>query len=756
MSKSPERAPTADPDSAPREVFPGVFMIKTKSEQTMTIDIENRLFKVLEVTIDFSKSTNLKLDTRVQNATSVSCVIEPFERKRVAKLILSWGWKLKTTFQYALNMPPFEAQTKALKAINDEIEGWVLRTKLLQNIDTTMVPEGDIFEFLRDKKLLFVDQDFLPNSSALGLSLEVAFKKFQAVPHFKRASTLYFGKEIDPIKDLPIPSIVNRQLRYSAVRQGLLDNCWFVAALAALTKHQRLIERLFLTKKPNKYGFYKLKLTRMNVWTNVVIDDFLPCFPLGELMFTSYEDGDLWPALVEKALAKLKGGYEYLEGGQPANAFVTLTGCPTFQCLFEDPRIDHWGKLMEAMSAGYLVVLGSKQDPKQTNGFIPDHAYNVVRLHESPKQKLVKVSTGYQVPGVWSGEYAKDGTGWTTELLVQVNPDFQSDKHGFWMSMAEVLENFSFYTICKVAQWEQLNMRGKFVTARSEEKTAEDPLAGVAAFCTRWTYTLEITNPSTLIFGVHQQDERCAGHQFTAPFVDIGLAVCRVDAEGHYHLHDLVEPEFSRQVFLEAKLPPGKYIIVPYSTGISMHFPRRTPTDKIEFRRGNPMVMAALKEIFHKFDSNLNRLLNYSEIKGFYQMMSRELTETDFEFINERYGRRDPLTGEIVGVTESGFFRLFLDLFQEKFPAQIFEIFAKFGYDQNLYSWRTRGFVFSCHADVPVHLKMEDALSGNFDAILQRLLLKKLGRKVNVKVDMGQRPEGSGEGSVECFKYVNL
>lgn len=56
-------------------------------------------------------------------------------------------------------------------------------------------------------------------------------------------------------------------------------------------------------------------------------------------MFSKTNGNDLWVLLLEKAYAKLHGGYKTLTGGSPHQAFLDLTGCPTSCLSFKDEKV---------------------------------------------------------------------------------------------------------------------------------------------------------------------------------------------------------------------------------------------------------------------------------------------------------------------------------------------------------------------------------------------------------------------------------
>ncbi|XP_028611219.1 calpain-10 isoform X1 [Grammomys surdaster] len=123
------------------------------------------------------------------------------------------------------------------------------------------------------------------------------------------------------------------------VKQGLLGDCWFLCACAALQKSQHLLDQALNTNKEKvfppgqpgwsdqKYrGFFTCRIWQFGHWEEVTIDDRLPCLA-GRLCFSRCQREDVfWLPLLEKAYAKVHGSYEQLWAGQVADALVDLTG----------------------------------------------------------------------------------------------------------------------------------------------------------------------------------------------------------------------------------------------------------------------------------------------------------------------------------------------------------------------------------------------------------------------------------------------
>jgi Calpain family cysteine protease len=101
------------------------------------------------------------------------------------------------------------------------------------------------------------------------------------------------------------------------------------------------IQNLFITKEYNHEGIYRLRFYKGGEWVEVFIDDYIPCFPLGLPMFMHSTNYEIWLPLLEKAYAKLLGGYEQLIKGSVSEALGYLTGFPTQQLTLRDEAVFH-------------------------------------------------------------------------------------------------------------------------------------------------------------------------------------------------------------------------------------------------------------------------------------------------------------------------------------------------------------------------------------------------------------------------------
>jgi len=148
---------------------------------------------------------------------------------------------------------------------------------------------------------------------------------------------------------------------------GILGDEWFLSAVSILSERPALVERLFLTTQVNELGAYRVKFCKNGEWMNVTVDDFFPCYPMGPPIFSSSYSNELWVLLLEKAFAKIHGGYYQLRDGSISEALLDLTGCPTVSYDLDDHFVlnfiqngEFWDLLRYFYDEGYLISFSTE------------------------------------------------------------------------------------------------------------------------------------------------------------------------------------------------------------------------------------------------------------------------------------------------------------------------------------------------------------------------------------------------------------
>ena len=137
---------------------------------------------------------------------------------------------------------------------------------------------------------------------------------------------------MDVAKTVEMPALIANV----HIAQGQLGDCWLMSALAAAAEYPGAIHNLFVSKEFNERGKYRVRLYDpfARQWRVFSLDDKLPCerapAPPYTTIFAKPNGRELWALLLEKAAAKLMGGYDLLSGGNILLAFKMLTGDPVF------------------------------------------------------------------------------------------------------------------------------------------------------------------------------------------------------------------------------------------------------------------------------------------------------------------------------------------------------------------------------------------------------------------------------------------
>jgi hypothetical protein len=247
------------------------------------------------------------------------------------------------------------------------------------------------------------------------------------------------------------------------VQQGNLGICYFLSGIAALAEFPQLIDELIRTKEANEKGYYEVLLFIDGKWVIVPVDDYFPCDKYsGKLKFTRTNGKEIWVILIEKAWAKVNGGYINISGGWTSEALVTISSFACSKFAHKSANLDRfWAQITEADDSNDIMCCGTPSNIDLVHyekvGLTPGHAYTLISaksiLHQGKKIRLVLVRNPhgryYGVNTEWKGDWSDYSKLWTPELREHLH--FQSKDDGtFWMSYEDYLKYFESTEICDI------------------------------------------------------------------------------------------------------------------------------------------------------------------------------------------------------------------------------------------------------------------------------------------------------------------
>lgn len=475
--------------------------------------IDNLSDEILHFTFDFSKSVNLKIEDS-DHPLLISVSMRPQTQSVKVKLVkvddsqpyeiaLSTGWEYEE---------------------HDELTHDEYKSKWDDTIEYLMATHTPKIELPVDKsrdeleRLLgeheFVDKSFPPKNSTL----------FQISRKGNRPSvkTLAFRR---PSQFSALPTVFGDKIAPDDVILGSLPDVWLISTLANLADFPPLVMSIFPEgfRNTSERGIYKVNLFQCGLKTSIILDDFFPCYLNAGPAYSRTKSNALWVLLIEKAFAKVYGGYSAISTGTPYEALIDLTGAPVRCIRFDDIETKYTirnGSLFQVLkdydSRGYLMTVSSGLDTEEAIGLIAGHSFTVLKLVEtSLGQKLIKLHNPWVLLN-WEGDWSRSSALWTPKIRSEVGAHDYPETV-LWMSFEDCVSRLHCVNVCMmkkdkngVSPYKERRERFDFVFNPSTGG-AESPM-----------FFLKPTRNSTAYFTIHQRDAHILGEK---PHIDIGVCI---------------------------------------------------------------------------------------------------------------------------------------------------------------------------------------------------------------------------------------
>ena len=130
------------------------------------------------------------------------------------------------------------------------------------------------------------------------------------------------------------------------------------------------------------------------------------------------------------------------------------------------------------------------------NGLIPGHAYTVLLAKDVKRHRLVQLRNPWG-SFEWTGEWSDTSPQWTTEIKRELNYEPKANDGTFWMTYYDFIKHFHSLNICKIKNWDEVRIKGKFVRVEDVDDS------NVEVVMSKWYYSLEVTEPTNVIVGIH-------------------------------------------------------------------------------------------------------------------------------------------------------------------------------------------------------------------------------------------------------------
>ena len=330
----------------------------------------------------------------------------------------------------------------------------------------------------------FTDEFFLPNNDSLfnkGIKNELTNEINMNEIEWKRISDIFTSENLTlfPLinENNEIEFQINIKDNISEKLNKLYSN--FYHAISLLTSYPNLIEKIFKTKKINKDGLYELYIYYNGEYQILLIDDYFPFIKnKNKLLFSKPKNEEIWLLLLEKAYAKVNGGYGSLFNCDINSILILFTG---FSCerlnLFDidDEDLDNIIRINKLNN----LIFVYPSDEGEKNGIIKNKSYQLIEIfdirinNENGNEdclKLIKLRNLFDYQS-YKGDYCPSSELLNEDIkrIINYNPE---EKEVIYMSLENLKTNFSKITIMHI----MFNCNIKIITIKNNNN--DDSIIG--------------------------------------------------------------------------------------------------------------------------------------------------------------------------------------------------------------------------------------------------------------------------------------
>lgn len=444
------------------------------------------------------------------------------------------------------------------------------------------------------RRLRYIDDMFPPDKTSIGDTI-------------MSPSDLNRVQWRRPAKIITNPFFVAHGISRFDFGQGMVGDCWFLASLGALTFQKHIFQQVVHLEQSfdeDYCGLFHFRFWRFGRWVDVIIDDKLPTVD-GHLIFVHSKDPtEFWPALLEKAYAKVCGSYSDMKAGTPAEALVDFTGGVHMCVDLSDPPPNLWDLMLRAGKSKSLMGCTTPQGENSANivlpnGLVQGHAYTVTGVEQlMSRGKMVNLVRLWNPwgRGEWNRDWSDRSPLWQT-----VSPQDRdmcremADNGEFWMLMEDFCKFYADLDICCLCpdfldggsscHWKSSIYEGRWVAGT----TAGGCMKYMDSFWTNPQYRVKIERllgegagshreKNMLVSLMQKPDKR---NRRLVQNLHIGISVFEVPDAYKGERGKFPESFFkknrpvaqsktfmnSREVMEFIMLKPGEYLIVPSTFG---------------------------------------------------------------------------------------------------------------------------------------------------------------------------------------------
>ena len=308
-----------------------------------------------------------------------------------------------------------------------------------------------------NKSIPWTDDIFPPNeNSLLGKNINNEYLDQNEGKYKMIHSTEIEWKRINEI--IPTPLLYEDTITSTNLRYGRLSYIYFNTVITSLNKFPSIFKKIIINKEYTPDGIYKIILFIDDEFKIVYIDDFFPCIKNSNVLyFIKPSNFSFWPLLIEKAWAKINGGYQDIINLWPCDLLKALTGAVCDVLIHDELNCEQLFNELNDIDKnnGICISLTKNNNEVTQNGLINYHMYILVDTEKIQLEKnkflfLCKffdpISTEI---GMGDSQQTKGALNMSEKIRKKIsNNKLELKKGEFWIQIEDVKKLFLRSDLC--------------------------------------------------------------------------------------------------------------------------------------------------------------------------------------------------------------------------------------------------------------------------------------------------------------------
>jgi hypothetical protein len=356
----------------------------------------------------------------------------------------------------------------------------------------------------------------------------------------------------------------------------------------------------------------------------------------------------------------------------------------------------------------------SETGTRTGSGLVPGHSYSIISMKEAQGNQLMNIRNPWG-DFEWTGDWSTNSDLWTEEMKEEVKPVLDSTDGSFWMSYSDVLLNFNEIDICCTIFKQEARAKGVF---RSQ---VVDDVKWV--FSDKY-YTVQVVKNSRVVVSIHQDDERVYGAKYRRKYLNMGFFVLEADQQ-YSNFVPIYATDNSRDTSVTLDMEVGKtYVILPRVTGVGFTKDPNKTFETFEWvseGKVHPLFNSAIRDLFRKWNLVVTDQLVFSEFSQMMAEVGISYSQSEFSELLSLFPSYQQ------GLTPNGLVEFISAKYEELGSDTVREWFFNWGYDDDLFSFKTRFYLVTVHSTeiVIMNENKENFLDYYFKA--HEFVLRKVG-----------------------------